>query len=307
LFDILASQYHPHIYNLMSSSVTDTTYTMTSSITAITIFGSTGGTGLATLRHCLETSSNCINVLCRTLSKLLELLSLTSAPSNLHIISGSIYDASAVRACLLHPYTEAGSEINEKRLADIVVSSIGTLPSFSSGKGFKLNPFSGLDFNICEEGIKVILSNIAGLKVELAGKAATKPEDIKNDPILVALSGAGISSTVRDIPFALGFMYYLLLSTLHKDKEAMEDALRASSGQRWVIVRPSLLLGDGLGRGKGLKHVKVGLQREGKPVGKVAIGYTIQREDVATWIYEECIVGEGFGEKWVGGAVTLTY
>jgi hypothetical protein len=282
---------------------------MTSSTVAITIFGSTGGTGLATLRRCLKTPSNSINVLCRTPSKLLKLLSLTHAPSNLHIISGSIYDASVVKTCLLHSYIGEASNSDEKRLADIVVSALGTQPSFSSpeGFGFKLNMYSGLDYHICEEGVKVILSSIAELKAELANKAPAILSGVKIDPILVVVSGAGIASVVRDVPLALLPVYYFLLTTPSKDKQAMEDVLQASQDQRWVIVRPSPLVGDGLGEGKGLEHVRVGLERERKIVGKVVRGYTIQREDVANWICQECIAGEGFGEKWVGGAVTITY
>jgi len=187
------------------------------------------------------------------------------------------------------------------------VSTIGTLPSFSSGEGFQLNPFNGLDYNVCENGIKIILSSIVELKTELAKKEAVTLKGLKNDPVLVAISGAGISRTERDIPLLLVPMFWLLMGAPRKDKRAMEDALRASSGQRWIVIRPSLLVGDGLGEGKGLEHVRTGLEHEGKPVGEMAIGYTIQREDVGRWIYEECIVGKGFGEKWVSNAVYLTY
>lgn len=63
----------------------------------------------------------------------------------------------------------------------------------------------------------------------------------------------------------------------------------------WVMVRPSLLTnGAALGEGS----VRVG--REEKP----AVGYTISREDVGKWIFDNFVRGEG---KWVGEKVSLTY
>jgi len=79
----------------------------------------------------------------------------------------------------------------------------------------------------------------------------------------VAVSGAGISRTERDIPLLLVPLFWLLMGAPRRDKRAMEDALQTSSGQRWIVVRPSLLVGDGLGEGKGLEHVRTWLEREG--------------------------------------------
>lgn len=63
----------------------------------------------------------------------------------------------------------------------------------------------------------------------------------------------------------------------------------------WVIVRPSLLT-DGPALGE--RKVRVG--REAKP----AVGYTISREDVGGWIFDNFVKAGG---SWVGEKVSLTY
>ena len=67
---------------------------------------------------------------------------------------------------------------------------------------------------------------------------------------------------------------------------------------RFVIVRPSLLVG-GAGRGGG--GVRVG--REDCP----AVGYWICRDDVGGWVFENLLRGDADEGGFVGVRVSLTY
>lgn len=76
-------------------------------------------------------------------------------------------------------------------------------------------------------------------------------------------------------------------------KSADERAIRD-----FVVVRPSLLTnGPRLGTGK---------VRIGEECGKPAVGYTISREDVGGWIFDEMVNGDG-REKFAGKMVSITY
>ena len=76
--------------------------------------------------------------------------------------------------------------------------------------------------------------------------------------------------------------------------ENMNSADSSISG--FVLIRPSLLLdGQALGSSK----VRVGTEM------KPAVGYTIHRNDVGLWMYENLV--EGDREKWAGQKVSLTY
>ncbi len=55
---------------------------------------------------------------------------------------------------------------------------------------------------------------------------------------------------------------------------------------------------------------KTGYKKQRKGEGKdekVAIGYTISREDVGEWIVKNCVVEEREWRNWSGRFVTLTY
>lgn len=272
-----------------------------SSKPSISIIGSTGGTGLALLRLCLAASYNC-TILVRDSEKLLRLLSLTSAPSNLRIITASIRDIPSVQRALL---TSAG------RLVDTVVSCIGFVPSLNLSKG--LNPFNNVDsLTLCEQATKIIVQAIEDVKHKLTLEHSESESEDENghrweqkSPLLVVLSTTGITSGGRDIPYLMYPLYHLAEAP-HKDKRAMEDYLTSAtvpSSQPWVVIRPSLLMGDGKGEATGRK-IKVGVEKDGQHE-KLAIGYTIKREDVGNWIFREVV--EGISEQWVGKAVTLTY
>ena len=99
-------------------------------------------------------------------------------------------------------------------------------------------------------------------------------------------------------------LYHWILAVPHADKKKMED-LVVASGRKFVLVRPSLLFD---GEAKGLDHVKTGIEIPGnKEEGKHAVGYTIRREDVGKWIFEECVRDNKRWGKWEGKCVSLTY
>lgn len=84
----------------------------------------------------------------------------------------------------------------------------------------------------------------------------------------------------------------------------MEDVVVAS-GRKFVLVRPSLLFD---GEAKGLDRVRTGIENPGnREEGSHAVGYTIRREDLGRWIFEECVESEGSWDTWEGKAVSLTY
>jgi hypothetical protein len=267
----------------------------------ISIFGATGGSGLSILRFCLTSSYRC-TVMVRNPEKLLNILSVSEPPSNLTIVTGTIQDVTAVRRALL---------TSEGRLVDIVISCIGFVPSFKPTSKFSINPFKNVDdLHICEQGTKNILSAISDIKSDHPSSApitdGSRHEDDTNkvrSPLLVVLSTTGISSAGRDIPLLMAPLYYGLLGPPHKDKRAMEDVLRSSSSQPWVAIRPAFLSGDGKGEHTG-KKIRVGTEKDGKHE-KLAIGYTIKREDVGYWIFKEIVQGDWM--RWVGRAVTLTH
>ena len=64
----------------------------------------------------------------------------------------------------------------------------------------------------------------------------------------------------------------------------------------FVIIRPSLFTS---GKARGGDKLRVG--NEEKP----AVGYTISREDVGLWIFENLVQGDG--ASYAGQKVSLTY
>jgi len=238
----------------------------------------------------------------RNPEKLLSLLSISEVPPNLTIITGAIQDVSAVRRALL---------TSEGRLVDIVISCIGFVPTFKPTSKASINPFKNVDdLHICEQGTKNILTAISDIKADLPSTASSPTNEGEHkdnmtkvqDPLLVVLSTTGITSAGRDIPILMAPLYHGLLGPPHKDKRAMEDVLRSSS-QPWIAIRPAFLGGDGKGEPTG-KKIRVGIEKDGKHE-KLAIGYTIKREDVGYWIFKEVVEGDWL--RWVGRAVTLTH
>ena len=110
-------------------------------------------------------------------------------------------------------------------------------------------------------------------------------------PLLTAISTTGISDT-RDIPLAMLPLYHWMLRVPHSDKKIMEDRILEAQSMKvikdFVLVRPSLLVD---GPKQGLSKIKSGW--EGKASNQkgrgAAVGYSISREDVGGFVFEEII------------------
>ncbi|KAI4160174.1 MAG: hypothetical protein LQ342_005963 [Letrouitia transgressa] len=252
---------------------------------SIAFFGATGGSTLACLALALEAGHPC-SALSRSSSKLRSLLLDRQIPestlsAHLTITEGDIRDAAAVSRTLSS--------------SSLIISGIGAYPKPRTNP---LNP-SFQDPIICQDAIATILSAL---------RTASSPKK----PLLVALSTTGISSRARDVPLVLVPLYAWFLHIPHADKKAMEVLLETERAKPeperaiadFVIVRPSLLKD---GKRLGAEKVRVG--EEGEGIMAPAVGYTISREDVGGWVFENVVAkGEEEGRKrWGGKMVSLTY
>ncbi|KAI1085399.1 hypothetical protein F5B20DRAFT_518191 [Whalleya microplaca] len=143
------------------------------------------------------------------------------------------------------------------------------------------------DPTVCQKGIAALLralETVRDTRGETKGKGKGKGG---SDPRIVVLSTCGISKAGWDFPVLTLPLYRLMLNVPHKDKKVLEARL-AESGERYTIVRPSLL-GDGEGEKK--KKIRVGVEDWVGGVESKAVGYTISREDTGRWIYENLIEG----------------
>lgn len=224
----------------------------------------------------------------RTPSKLMGLLdskgiSPTTIASHLTIHTGNSKDATAIAPALLI----------RNRPVDLILSAVGGAPKFS-----RFGVPSIDDPLVCSSSMTALLSAVSSLKSP-------------NKPTLVAISSTGISDFGRDIPIAMVPLYHWLLAVPHQDKKAMEVAMTndvtstspALGG--FVGVRPSLLTGY---EAKGVAGLKIGVEGA-KGVESLAVGYTVSREDVGNWIFEEVLKGKkgARGGTYENRFVTLTY
>ncbi|KAK3935176.1 hypothetical protein QBC46DRAFT_398143 [Diplogelasinospora grovesii] len=243
----------------------------------ILFLGATGGCGFSTLRRSLAAGHTCI-ALCRTPSKLSARLN-EGEQRTLRLEQGNAHDVDALMRCLINP-------IDPQGLVDMVVFSIGGLFNFAK--------MTIDDPNVCERGISALLEALKKCRAK-TGRSGS------NSPRVVVLSTTGISDVARDVPLLLFPMYHIMLKDPHKDKRAMERAL-AASDEAWTVVRPSLLT-DGPETDK---PIRAGMEDPaGGRLESKAIGYTISREDVGKWIFENLV--QEADEKWVRKAATITY
>ncbi|MDI1493169.1 MAG: hypothetical protein OHK93_004957 [Ramalina farinacea] len=260
---------------------------MSASKPLLAFFGPTGGSTLACLILALKSSHTCL-ALARTPEKLISALlaagvSQSTISASLHIIKGDILNpADVTRALTLDDNT-----------ADIIISGIGTFPTLST--------LLFGEVTICRNGVANILDALRRLPPPPSSSTTGRKE--KKKPLLVALSTTGIyrNSETRDLPFLM-FPLYFCIRVPHHDKVAMEDSIMAEMAKReeavisgYVMPRPSLLT-DG--------PATEGLVRAGAET-KPAVGYTISRQDVGRWVFENCVAREG--EGLVGRKVSLTY
>ncbi|KAF4982525.1 hypothetical protein FZEAL_1876 [Fusarium zealandicum] len=237
----------------------------------IAFFGATGGCGLSALKLAVENNYTCI-ALCRNPDKLSAIF--PDNPSNLHAIKGNAHDAEAVASCLADP-------ANPSRLVDTVC--------FTIGSPFNFSKLTSEDPHVCENGMNSLLKALSGLRQQ--GKHGS--------PLLAVISTTGISKFQRDVPIAF-LPLYKALHVPHADKRVMEDQL-ISSPERWVAVRPSLLV-DGAAPDHA---IRVAIEDPVKGVEKKEVGYTISREDVGRWVYENLLVGGS--KQYEGKALGITW
>lgn len=133
---------------------------------------------------------------------------------------------------------------------------------------------------------------------------------------MCVVSTTGTGKTVgEDVPALMTPVYKYLLQVPHEDKKQMEKAVMdAGSGQgreellgAWVVVLAAGLV-DKAWKGT-VRAGYDGRVRNGGKWGDCegrAVGYTVGREEVGAWIWEEVIEGKVGGEWW-GKRVTLAY
>ncbi|KAK4108938.1 hypothetical protein N656DRAFT_783592 [Canariomyces notabilis] len=269
----------------------------------ILFLGATGGCGLSALRRSLSAGHTCI-ALCRTPSNLTSQLPGGTNPPNLHIEQGNAHDVDTLMRCLVITPTPTTTTTTTTKLTlvDTIIFSIGAKPTLR-GKGGMSDP------HVCEKGMTALLTALERIRSEHGVSQVGTPR-------IVAVSSTGITPLARDLPWLMMPMYKLLLSTAHRDKKAMEDLLVEGMGkdEEWTIIRGSLYTSGP--ETEGLVRVGVEDPVAGR-VESLAVGYTISREDVGKWIFENLIQGvskrEGEGEglrdgrRWVRKAVTITY
>lgn len=239
--------------------------------------------GVSLLRSANSCQCYCVySLVVRTPTKLSSLLSARSAPQeSLTLIQGDVKDPAAVAKTLTG--------------ASIIVTGVGGAPKFTP------NPFRPTldDPVICQTAAGTIISCLQEIQKSEGERYRA--------PLLAAISAPGLDS--RDTPWVLMPLYKLMLPIPHRDKAAMEDVIvgAAQGLLEYVIVRPAMFTNKAAVGEKGVKagyegRVKKGDGRWGDVKGIVA-GYTMSREDVGEFLFEEVIKREG-GE-WKGKKVSL--
>ena len=187
--------------------------------------------------------------------------------SNLQIITGDVTNIEDVKSVLQYQSQQA--------------------PIIFSGIGMRFNDKHGVDKEICQKGTKVILSAVDSIY-----------HDIKPFCVFVSTIGTGLGD--RDIPLVYIPLYHTLLKIPLTDKAGMErlirDAVADGRISGFCMPRPTLFA---TGEARGVLKIRAGID------DKQEIGYTISREDVGRWMYEELVVGDR--TKWTNKSPSLTY
>ncbi|KAJ5162252.1 hypothetical protein N7492_007644 [Penicillium capsulatum] len=238
----------------------------------IAFLGGSTGVGLSTLKHSIAAGYQCI-ALCRDPSKLTSIFAPELTP-NLTIVSGNAHNTDAVSKCIV---SRTGN------LVDLIITTIGSRPVLSK--------LTIEDPNCCRKGAATMLEALTLLR----------RQGVAGSPHIVAFSTTGLSRFGRDVPFAMVPIYHVMLKVPHEDKRIMEDTF-VESGEPFTIIRASMLTNN-----KTDKAVRVGTEDPKNGLeGKVAIGYSISREDAGKWIAENfCLVSRP-DEKYINKIATIT-
>lgn len=239
----------------------------------ITFIGASTGCGNHALAAALAAGHTCI-ALCRVPSKLDSLS--TSYPNTLIVKSGNAHDVPSVAACLVH----------DGRLVDAINTSIG---STMDTKTFKF-----IDPDVCKKGMATLLEALRSVR---------ETQALKGRPLISIVSTNGIADTGRDFPLLLYPVYHYMLATPHADKKVMEAAVQ-ESGERFVLVRPSLLMDGDCPE----KTIRVGVEDvQSTKIEKKEVGYSISRGAVGRWIYENVLARADDKLAYEGKAVSITW
>ena len=280
-------------------------------------FGATGGCTLACLSATLSTINTTsttkthVRALARNPQKLTDALITRKVPQeavnkHLTIIKGDVKDRRSVEEALSFPAQQS---------VDLIISGIGGAPKITWNP---LRPFSLTDPPISADATRTILSALRSVQGEQGSYAGAKK------PLFVCISTTGLSEKQRDVSILFWAFYHWALAVPHEDKRDMEQQLDALMSSREeesplsgaVVLRPSLLLD---GPAKGGDSIRVGwewspsVKTDSKEPGP-AIGYTISRDSVGTWLHDQIVAGcerdeagrREVREKWSGKMVTLT-
>ncbi|TDZ20922.1 hypothetical protein Cob_v006241 [Colletotrichum orbiculare MAFF 240422] len=256
-----------------------------------------GATG-ATLSHLLAwtlLAGHRAAALVRDQSKLRRLLVSKSVPETLIDANLVVIEATSSRsvaACI--ELLRHGPEI--------IFSGITAPPKY------QLNPFKPVsmqDPTVTGDSAKTVIEALRLLQKE--GTLTTRP-------IFAPISSTG-QGVERDQPLAMKPLYWWLLRVPQADTAVMEQVVReAATGSDsplagYVMIRPPLLV-DGPKRG--LQSLRVGwtvedsaFENDNEKETGVTVGYTVGREDLANWMFEELVEADATG--WNGKCVTLTY
>ncbi|KAL3956051.1 hypothetical protein ACCO45_008897 [Purpureocillium lilacinum] len=145
--------------------------------------------------------------------------------------------------------------------------------NFSIGGPVNMAKLTMDDPDVCKKGIAALLDAIAAVRAEERGGTTWRP-------LVAVVSTTGISQHGRDVA-----------------EQRLFD-----SGERFVIVRPSLLV-DGEKPDRAIRvHVEgpQGIERK-------EVGYFISRDDVGRWMFENLLQKAGGGCEYEGKAVGLTW
>jgi hypothetical protein len=253
----------------------------------IAFYGATGRCTLACVVECLKAGFDCTArpspfltntnptanpiTVARTPFKLTQMLLARGVPqstmsTHLTISAGDVLKVENAKS----PLSLNG------RPADIIISGIGI---------FAIREVNAL----CTNAITNIISAVHSLN--------------PSKKILIAISSTGITTTgPRDVPFLLMPLYHWLLKNPHEDKRRMEAAIvkEAQSTEsaigNFVIVRPTLLMN---GKAEGGSKLRVGTDK------KPAVGYTVSRDDVGLWMFENLVQGDN--SEFLGEAPSITH
>lgn len=258
-------------------------------------FGATGGCALGALTRSLQAGIYC-SALARTPAKLSDALLAAKVPQTaidtyLSIVPGDVRDVTAVKKTL----TSAGRGPGD--VADVIVSGVGAYPKMQLSI---VRPLVSMDQTITEDTVTTIFT-------------ALKELQSSRKPLLLLMSTTGLSKT-RDLPYLMIPLYRWALASPHEDKLNMEnlavrEAAKGSSSviSGVVVTRASALMD---GKGQGLEKLRVGWEyadglQGAETAPGPAIGYTIVRDDVGAWVFQE-IIQNGQRSMWANKLVTLT-